>query len=794
MHRARSKRIAACLSKPLPRARTLVGAASVLYALQLSAPHACAQTPSIDTSARLQVFDIPAGALNDVLTRFAEQTAISLSFDPADVQGKHSNGVRGTLPVDEGLRRLLEGTGIQSVARTANGYALIQVAAAGLGAPPAVPAELTLPRITVNASAAAANQDFAAEFTSAATRTNTPLFDLPLSVAVVTPAVLKSQQAQSVDDALRNVSGVTISDADGVQATIGGTPYVRGLLAAVMIDGMPTPSSDIALSLPIAALSGIEVIKGAQSILIGSTAPTGVINVRTKQPQADPVREFTIQAGSYGDWLASADLAGALPNDSRFTYRFVVSGEHANEDFFGQDGKHDLYVAPSIGYQSGGTKLVVGLQQHSFSQPLPANTTLLPSGPLAINSPLVDPAGRQYGNATSVFYDLTQHLNDSLVFHSRARYTELKNDFPATYDFLQIAALEPLTGYYVPYSWRRQTYDVTLDNNLEAHVRLGALQQTLLAGFSYERLNQTTFGSEGDIVQAPIPWTDAPRPSGLLTHGSAQGTIFSNTFYLQDQLSWHALRVLASISHGQQWNAGQPAQGAWSPNLGVLYQLSDSVAVYANLQRSFFAQTFPTFDGSILPAGTGRSVEAGLKFDLFDDRLFGTVTAFRASERNVANDDPAHPGFFYLAATGYGSRGVEMDVTGQWLPGWKIIASYTFNTLQSPPNTGITQLPKHLVSLWTTYDLRGERWHGWGAGIGIWARSNYQTADSFGNQFPIPGQVRTDASIYYRGHHWSATLGVKNLFNRRLYADYAQPAFVEVEPTRLFYLTGSYAF
>lgn len=183
-----------------------------------------------------------------------------------------------------------------------------------------------------------------------------------------------------------------------------------------------------------------------------------------------------------------------------------------------------------------------------------------------------------------------------------------------------------------------------------------------------------------------------------------------------------------------------------------------------------------------------------MKFDSPDARYTGTVAVFRSAEYNSATPDPINPGLYDVVPSGYVSRGVEADVTGHLLPGWKLSASYTYADLASPPGTGITQLPKHTFSLWTTYDLQSERWRGWGAGIGIRARSNYTSSDSSGNILSIPGQLRTDASLYYHARTWSTTLGVKNLFDRRLYADYARGQFVEVQPTRLFYLTGVYDF
>jgi iron complex outermembrane recepter protein len=771
------------------------------FVVVTNSAHAQAPPPVANTST--QVFDIPSGLLEGVLARFAAQTGISLTFEPAIVQGKHSDGLHGTFSVSDALHVLLNGTGIESQAKTAKGYVLVPTSS-GLSAldtkqvapPRAKPANFTLPTVTVSADAVRDVSGFVAESTSAVTRTDTPLIDLPQSVAIVTPDVLKSQQSESVDDALRNVSGVTILTLAGAFGTLGGQIYVRGFPAALVNDGLISATPDSVLSLPVAALSGIEVVKGAVSNLVGTMPPSGVINVTTKRPQADPVHELTVQTGSYGEQLTSLDLAGAISSDRKLTYRFVVSGERAGQDFLGQDGKHDFYIAPSIGYRSGGTNLVVGVQQHAFSESLPPYTVLLPTGPLAINSPVVNPAGRFYGNDTAVYYDFSQRLSDLLTFHSKVRYDAQGDYQPGFYDFLGVISAAPLNGVFEPLSSTTKTHQITTDNNVQVNLRTGSVKQTLLLGASYSKVTSVQSSIEGDEVVEPIPWTQAPLPANwTVSSGDTNNSSFASAFYFQDQLTWRALDVVAGISRGQQWGVGQPAQSAWSPSLGLVYRLTDSLSAYANVQRSFYAQQqYLLFSGGNAPPEMGRSVEAGFKFDLSGERLVGTVAAFRSQEYNAVTNDFEHPGYYDVMNSGYASRGFEIDVTARPLPGWSVIASYTYSDLLGPDIGDVTQLPRHTASLWTTYDLQGTRWQEWGVGMGIRARSAYHTVDSAGDVASIPGQAGVDTSLYYHALDWSATVGVKNVFNRRLYADYASEAFVEIEPTRLFYLTCTYDF
>lgn len=138
-------------------------------------------------------------------------------------------------------------------------------------------------------------------------------------------------------------------------------------------------------------------------------------------------------------------------------------------------------------------------------------------------------------------------------------------------------------------------------------------------------------------------------------------------------------------------------------------------------------------------------------------------------------------------------RGAELSLTGRLFPGLNVFANYTFSNQQQITD-GVSEVPRHSGTIWMTYDLQGERMHGWGVGAGVEARSGYQVSNSRLGVFKAPGQAQTDASVYYHAKQWTATLGVKNLFNRTLYQNQMTSAIVGLQPGRLIYLTGRYNF
>ncbi|WP_175865336.1 TonB-dependent siderophore receptor [Burkholderia cepacia] len=740
---------------------------------------------------------LPQQSLEKSLAQLSRETGVGI-LAPGDLVANRTVGpVSGHFSVSEALSRLLQGTGLLAEKQDEKTWVI-----RGASPPKPVPAaprndgSTVLPDINVTAGKEPSSDGFVAYSTSSATRSDTPLSDLAQSVQVVTQDVMKSQQAQNVKDALSNVSSVAI-DGSG-----SGTIYIRGFAANVITDGFsgiqtgplsPGPS----LNLPATALESVEVLKGADSILSGAMQPGGVVNIVKKRPQAERVRELSVQTGSYGDWQTSLDMADALTDNKKLTYRFVISGQRAGQDFLGRDGKRDFYVAPSVGWKSGGTSLIVGMEQHTVRFPVPPFTFLTPSGPIPLNSAIGSPGDHLSVNDTGFYYDFEQKFNDGLTFHSKARHDAISAN----------SALHLVTpprvvagAYRTNYYWDAasgHTFSTYTDNNLRAKFRTGAIRHELLAGWSYAMMRYATEPILSlRSVSGPVPTSQLPGPSAPYLTSKQAVHYYSSVAYVQDQLAWGPLHLLASVSRNQSWldRATHDQTSAWTPNFGLLWQITENVGLYGNLLRSFSPQSGTILTGgSIAPPSLGRSFEVGLKLSALDDRLTGSIAAFRNAVTNQTFSDPNNPGFSILSA-GSVSRGIELDLTGRILPGWNIIASYTYTSMRDVSSqTSISKLPRHAASLWTTYDLQGESFRGWGGGIGIQARSAYDGFTSAGT-YRMGGQTRTDASVYYHSKRWSATLGVKNVFNRTLYGNYAVTTFTEIEPTRLFYLTANYNF
>ncbi|KVV48402.1 hypothetical protein WT27_03975 [Burkholderia territorii] len=727
--------------------------------------------------------DLPAQPLSSALVRLAASMGVNILAPDKLVAGRQAPAVSGQMPLRDALDRLLAGTGLKAVPR---GEKTFVIEASASGPQPALPesTDSVLPAIEVNASAVSDELGFVSESSSAATRTDTPIALIPQSIQVLNRKLLESQGAQSVSNALAYLGGVTTSNFGGVQSQA----TIRGFNAPVTVNGLPTAlglSSQVAgaLSIPIDGIEKVEVLRGADSILAGAMDPGGIVNVVTKQPTDKPVREVTMQVGSFGDWKQAIDLGGVLGGDKRLTYRFVLSAERTGESAYGYEGSKSLYVAPSLSWKSAGTSIVIGYRHEVQDVPLDATTLFGPDGsPAKASQPAAQP-GRTLVQSDDIDVDFRHRFNEIFSIESRALYSRYIEKFSNTGYWPVLLASTRDTAYFNALAGDHRVSNLLTDNNLRARFSTGPVKHAAIAGFQYSvnwESSNLPAGGDGVLV-APFPSPVLPPYNGSFVYNDPGKNYFSNT-YLQDQLSWGRLHVTASLAYGKSQAPGTASQHAWLPNIGVLYELTDSLSVYASSMRSFYPRRGYTLTtGGTPPPYSGHSVEAGVKLNLLDDRLALTAGVFRTDSATVVQPIPG-TGLVDLQG-GQVTRGVEASAIGRLLPGLNLNANYAYNAVQSGPG-----LARHAGSLWLTYDLQGERFKGWGGGVGVLARTETFVKEDGGNR--LPGQAQTDLGLWYRARNWSATLSVKNVFDRALYQSGATESQAFLQPGRLIYLTA----
>lgn len=150
----------------------------------------------------------------------------------------------------------------------------------------------------------APSSDMLDEVVVSAGRFEQNLNEVTVSMEVLKADDVKKQSPADVTHALKTLSGVEIVDKQPSIRGGGGWTYSVGARSQILLDGMSMLSPKTGEinwnQIPMENLSQIEVIKGASSVLYGSSALNGVINIRTERPGLEPQTHLSVYTGIYG--------------------------------------------------------------------------------------------------------------------------------------------------------------------------------------------------------------------------------------------------------------------------------------------------------------------------------------------------------------------------------------------------------------------------------------------------------------------------------------------------------------
>lgn len=813
------------------RRRVLTGA----LALALAAPAAGAAEAPGDGNASPMPFSIAPQPLATALLAWGKQANVQVLTASGSIANWRSGGAQGVLTPNAALDELLEGTDLERESYDPRTVVVRQRQKAENATPapvdPAVafdPASV-VPLATVDVQGLVSGTGFKADTTRTVTRTEARLSDVPQSVTVVTRDVIESQQAVDIGDVARYVAGVQYVDG------FGGSPLflIRGFDAGHgMTDGMPNGIARTEDLPPLIGIERVEVLRGPEAILGDASQNNnfgGSINVVMKRPQAQPVRTLTYSLGEYDGARLGVDLAGAASNDASVTYRFVAAGQRGEKTAQGYGGGRGAYLAPSLAWTNGNTRVMGGLEYVDNRVPGPDHTVLL--GPTLGTATLATrtrngPADISRFRTGRAVFEVDHQFANDWTLHSQGQYVRQRSD-GRSLSYLTTGFAGALDA--VARSFRYSGTYWTWQNDLSASFRHGDVTHNVLLGLDLARTHAGDNGSgsveEGSTLDSGN--RDAVIVTRPLAYDLRSAHDFSEKFsafvapvttvqnlggswqtnaglYLQDQVAigerWNLLAALRRTSYrlDTRWEDGTPRrvhESRWIPKLGVVYKVSPEVSLYADTSTGFQPDPLLGKDGQPLPVATSRQVEVGGKFDLFDQRARLTAALYRIRVDHSVDLVSPEPPFFATPGPGQTNRGLEVEFAGRIAPGLDVLASLTEARIENHDETRPTGAPKHQAAVWASYRFGAGEVKPWGVAAGVVARSrSLGRTSADGQYFGIPGQASAEANVSRYGPNWRVTLGVKNLFDRTLYAVNFDETFVPIRQGRVVLLTGVYDF
>ncbi|MEJ2804485.1 TonB-dependent siderophore receptor [Comamonadaceae bacterium PP-2] len=745
-------------------------------------------------------YDIPAQSLDRTLGQIARQADLQLMLPPALAAGLTSPRITGSLTVEHAVAQALAGSGLEAVREGSTIY--VRSRAKG---------DVTLGAVTVRATAfdnaTTENTGRYAAHAVTVGKGEQALREIPQSISVVTQQRLQEQGLISVYDALDATTGITLQ-----QSPQGGKYiYSRGFdNTTIQYDGIPLErglygrASNFQGSTVI--YDRVEVLRGAAGLLQGSGSPGGAVNLVRKRSLDE--NRFTVvgKAGSWNHYGLQLDANRLLNEDGSLRGRFVVDQDRSDSFVDYVDNTSTSYYG-TLDYDiSSDTQISLGASvEKKYGRPsllgVPRFNNMQDTG-LARSSYFGATWNRQDVTNSALYADFTHRFGNDWRFKFASTYQ--REEQLLRYQ-ASVAAANAAT-HLGTLQTRRTVYDTHaagFDANFVGPVSLLGRQHELVAGFNYtDSRTDTSYGYAAnrsfDIYNySPVTAevSDATIDSYFRegregqrrqygVYGAARLQVLDPVkVVLGSRMSWSRTDWLTTTS-GRSSSVGEThnrASGRLSPYAGVIYDFAPDWSAYASYSDIFKPQDERTESGASLRPVVGTNLEAGVKGDLFGGLAHAAFAIFRIDQTHRAqadyNTSPTCSGDWYCYTdTGkVRSQGADAEINGELARGWNLYAGYTYTStryLRDLDNEGLafnTYTPRHMLRLWTTYQLPGALSR-WTVGGGLNSQTAYYAQTST-QRLTLGGRTIWNGYLNYRiSPQWSASLNLNNIFDKTYYS------------------------
>lgn len=619
-----------------------------------------------------------------------------------------------------------------------------------------------------------------------ATRTLTPLRDIPQSISVVTKEQIRDQSMSSITDVVTYVPGITSHQGENNRDQV----VIRGnsTSADFFLNGV---RDDVQYYRDLYNVERVEALKGPNSMLFGRGGGGGVINRVSKEAGFTSLREITLQGGSFGNKRFSADFD--QPLGSKVALR--LNGVYENSGSFRDHVDLERYGVNPTATFIVGPKTAVKLSYEYFSDYRTADRGI----PSFHGRPVDVPIETFFGNPTNAWAEVAVNLFSSTVEHQAGRFNIRNRTMFGDYDrFYQNYVPGAVTADkskvsisgYNNATKRRNLFNQT-DVTFQAST--GSVRHTFLTGAELGRQltdnfrNSAFFNNTTTAILAPLsnPTIDTPvtfRQNATDANNHIKTNLAAT--YVQDQIEINRyLQVVTGVRfdyfdlqfHNNRNNQDlRRTDRLVSPRAGVIVKPVTSVSIYGNYSVAYLPSSGDQF--SSLTTITQQvkpekftNYEFGAKWDLRRN-LSLTTALYRQDRTNTRATDPNDPTRI-LQTGSQRTNGYELGMNGFVTSKWSVAGGYAYQdafissaTVSAIKGADVALVPHHTFSLWNNYRVLPRL----GLGLGIIHRSDMFAAVD--NTVVLPGYTRADAAVYFSiTEKWRVQANFQNLFDNTYY-------------------------
>ena len=493
--------------------------------------------------------------------------------------------------------------------------------------------------------------------------TETSLTDVPQSTAVFDRAFLENTFAVELRDVVRFIpSGATDRPANGAYPM---AVQSRGFDTTYVVNGQ-SPLNEYPSYDP-AGLERIEVLQGPASVLYGAMEPGAVINLITKKPRAEMHFGIGIELGSYNTYRSTVDLGGPLSDRVRVRLNGAYDSRETFYDFWKRER---IYLAPVVEVDiTDRTQITLEASYRKFTDDngvndarYPVVGTVLPNPNGQIPrkfSPVQPGLGDWNQSAGQYSAALTHELNDNWTLSA---YVNRQRFYRGGLFWWSPGGFEPDLR-----TLKRRLFvfepepspSIFSTASIAGEFQTGPIAHSLIIGADYLDTEIMRIGGisalPGIDVFNPVRDKDivVPEPNfqSIFTN-KAYGVFSQNRMTIGDRLTalvgvrWSEIESL-SARGAYPGTLPKPTgvkQDDISTQFGLLYDIADSVTLYASRVTSFTPRGGTAFDGTPFDPETAAQYEVGAKLFPFDG-MFASLALFNIEKSNVIVVDPSNIGF-----------------------------------------------------------------------------------------------------------------------------------------------------
>lgn len=666
------------------------------------------------------------------------------------------------------------------------------LAQSSTAAPAAEPSTLSKIRVEETADE---ETGYLPKHSATATRTSTPLIEIPQSISVITADLIRDQASPTLQEALRYAPGVR-NELYGIDNR-GDWISLRGSEeSTIFLDGMRLPLTGWygVVRIEPYAYERMEVLRGPSSIIAGANDPGGVVNLVSKRPTTDAFSEVGLQFGNYDLRQANVDSGGPLNEAGTLLYRFVALGKESDTQVKHADEERAL-LAPSLTWRFSDDASLTVYGEYQYDRSKNTNAFLglegtlypAPNGRIPSDLFIGEPDWDRYGGTRYRFgYTVEAAISEGWQLRHTLRHDDvdglMESMYAAWWDgFVDADGAADANGHYLGRPW--YIYDdssrvTTADVFVEGRLQTGGVEHTLLFGMDGMLHNASQVSASGMgtplNVYAPV-YGSFPRPA-ITTETPAGNEIRRIGVLAQDQVKIaERLSLRLGVRRDLVRNAvvGADTEKDWatSTNAGVVYEVLPGLAPYVSYSESFNPVTGVDASGRGYKPKQAEQIEGGIKWESQRQPLQATLAYYTLEEKNRLANDPSSPVGPSVQIGKARIRGVELEARSD-LASWSLLGSYTYTRVRASAsafggdidrNEQLEGIPEHMASLWAVHDFTSVGLAGFRLGGGV--RHVDRIGDGTGSVF-VPSVTLWDAMASYDMGAWRFALNANNLTDK----------------------------